>query len=176
MKCGGLLVLKLVLVTEHLDQVVSRVGLWSLQRHTKGTVPAELSEDTEGTGDTEEDSVVVLLDKTIVLEEDTRVGINVRPWVLGLSVLSQDAGHNVVQLADKTEEGIVRQVLEGKLTLSHVTGVSLAKDSVTETGNNLTTLKGSPDVFLDGFLISVDTDLILHLEGPSQKTSWLARP
>lgn len=59
-------------------------------------------------------------------------------------------------------------MLEGKLTLSHVTGVSLAKDSVTETGNNLTTLKGSPDVFLDGFLISVDTDLILHLEGPSQ--------
>jgi hypothetical protein len=59
-------------------------------------------------------------------------------------------------------------VLESELTLSHVTGVSLTKDSVTETRNNLTTLKSSPDVILDSLLISVDTNLVLHLEGPSQ--------
>jgi hypothetical protein len=82
----------LVLVTEHLDQVVSGVGLWSLQGHTECTVPAELRKDTESTGDTEEDSVVVLLDKTVVLEENARVGINIGPGVLGLSVFSQDTG------------------------------------------------------------------------------------
>lgn len=76
--------------------------------------------------------------------------------------------HNIVQLADKTEERVVGQVLESELTLSHVTWVSLTKDSVTETRNNLTTLKSSPDVILDGLLISVDTNLVLHLEGPSQ--------
>jgi len=51
-----------------------------------------LGKDTKGTGDTEEDGVVVLLNETVVLEEDTGVGIDVRPWVLGLSVLSQDTG------------------------------------------------------------------------------------
>jgi hypothetical protein len=59
-------------------------------------------------------------------------------------------------------------VLKSELALSHVTGISLTEDSVTETGNDLTTLEGSPDVVLDGLLISVDTDLILHLKGPSQ--------
>jgi hypothetical protein len=51
-----------------------------------------LGKDTNGAGDTEEDGVVVLLNETVVLEEDTGVGIDVRPWVLGLSVLSQDTG------------------------------------------------------------------------------------
>lgn len=39
---------------------------------------------------------------------------------------------------------------------------------MTETGNDLTALEGSPDVVLNGLLISVDTDLVLHLKGPSQ--------
>jgi hypothetical protein len=75
----------LVLVTEHLDQVVNGVALWSLQGHTECTVPAELRKVTEGTGDTEEDSVVALLDKTVVLKENARVGINIGPGILGLS-------------------------------------------------------------------------------------------
>jgi len=158
----------LVLLAEHLDQVIGRVGLWSLQRHTEGTVPAELREDTKGTGDTEEDGVVVLFNETIVLEEDTRVGVYVGPWVLGLTVLGQDTGNNVVQLANETEEGIVGQMLKSELTLSHVTGIGLTENGVTETGDNLTTLQSSPDVVLDGLLISVDTDLILHLESPTQ--------
>lgn len=113
--------MKLVLVTEHLDQVVSGVGLWSLQRHTKGTVPAELSEDTEGTGDTEEDSVVVLLDKTIVLEEDTRVGINVRPWVLGLSVLSQDAGLKGELLLFNSDDDTLKRINNSHPKIIHTT-------------------------------------------------------
>jgi hypothetical protein len=148
--------------------VVGRVGLWSLQRHTEGTVPAELREDTKGTGDTKENGVVVLFNETIVLEEDTRVGIYVGPWVLGLTVLGQDTGNDVVQLADETEERIVGQVLESELTLSHVTGISLTENGMAETGNNLTTLQGSPDVVLDSLFISMDTNLILHLESPTQ--------
>lgn len=158
----------LVLLAEHLDQVVGRVGLWSLQRHTEGTVPAELREDTKGTGDTEEDGVVVLFNETIVLEEDTRVGVYVGPWVLGLTVLGQDTRNDVVQLANETEEGIVGQVLKSELTLSHVTGISLTENGVTETGDDLTTLQSSPDVVLDSLLIGVDTNLILHLESPTQ--------
>lgn len=47
--------------------------------------PAELRKDTESTGDTEEDSVVVLLDKTVALEGSARVGINISSGFLGLS-------------------------------------------------------------------------------------------
>jgi hypothetical protein len=54
---------------------------------TKGTIPDELCSNTKGTGDTEEDGVVLHLGEAVVGEEDTRVGINVGPGVLGFAGL-----------------------------------------------------------------------------------------
>lgn len=80
--------------------------------YTKGTVPDELRDDTERTRHTKEDSVVVLLVKTVAAvlassssclhlfllppsrgnsllgEEDTRVGVHIRPGVYLVSLLS----------------------------------------------------------------------------------------
>jgi hypothetical protein len=74
-----------------------------------------LRKDTNGSGDTEEDGVVVGLGQAVVLEEDTRVlldvsglsiwriwirsySINVGVWVLGLAVLGENARSNLVNL------------------------------------------------------------------------------
>lgn len=59
-------------------------------------------------------------------------------------------------------------MLQGKLALSGVTGISLTEDGVTVTGNDLTTLEGRPDVLLDGLIGSVLTDLGLHLAQPDK--------
>jgi hypothetical protein len=59
--------------TNDFGPLLSGERLGSLNRGTNSAINDELRKDTNGTGDTEENSVVVSLSQTIVLEEDTRV-------------------------------------------------------------------------------------------------------
>jgi hypothetical protein len=102
------------------------------------------------------------------LEENTRVSINVGPGVLGLTVLGQDVGDDVVQLAGELEHGVGGEVLEGELTLASVTGVGLSQDSVTVTRNDLARLEGLPDVVLDLLVGGVRADFGTEFEGPAE--------
>lgn len=74
----------LELGTDQLSKLLGREGLGSLNGHAVGTVDDELGKDTESAGNTEEDSVVSGLSESVVLEEDTGVGVDVREGVLGL--------------------------------------------------------------------------------------------
>lgn len=65
--------LDLKLSTDKLGVSLSAERLGALDRSTESTVNDDLRKDTKGTGNTEEDGVVVGLGKTVVLEEDTRV-------------------------------------------------------------------------------------------------------
>ena len=56
-------------------------------------------------------------------EKDTRVSIDVWPWVFGLSSLEQDVGHELVDLSDELEHGIIGEVFERKFSLSSVSRV-----------------------------------------------------
>lgn len=64
----------LQLNTNDLSPLLSGERLGSLNRSTDCTVDDELRKDTNGSGNTEENSVVVGLSQTVVLEEDTGVG------------------------------------------------------------------------------------------------------
>lgn len=64
---------RLKLSTNQFSVLLSAERLGPLNRSTDGTVNDELRKDTQSTGDTKEDGVVVGLSKTVVLEEDTRV-------------------------------------------------------------------------------------------------------
>ena len=86
-----------------LDELVEPLGgdrLWPLERQAEGAVPEELSEDAVRAAHTEEDGVVVVLRQAIVLEQDTRVGVDVRVGVLGLAVLCEDLRHDLVDSVD----------------------------------------------------------------------------
>lgn len=65
--------LNLKLSADKLGISLSAEGLGTLDRSTESTVNDELRKDTKGTGNTEEDGVVVGFGKTVVLEEDTGV-------------------------------------------------------------------------------------------------------
>lgn len=65
--------LDLKLSTDKLGISLSAERLGTLDRSTESAVNDDLRKDTKGTGNTEEDSVVVGLGKTVVLEEDTGV-------------------------------------------------------------------------------------------------------
>ena len=64
------------------------------------------------------------------LQQHSTVGVDIGPGVLGLALLQQYWGHNLVELVHQFEHGVVGQVLEGKLLLALVPGVSLPQDSM----------------------------------------------
>lgn len=59
-------------------------------------------------------------------------------------------------------------MLQGELTLSSVTGISLTQDSMAITRNDLATVKGIPKVLLDIFFRGINTNSILQLQGPTE--------
>ena len=63
----------LELSTNELGESLSAERLGALDGRTESTVDDQLGQDTQSTGDTEEDGVVVGLSQAIVLQEDTGV-------------------------------------------------------------------------------------------------------
>ena len=135
---------------------------------TESTIPDELSGNTKGTGNTKEDGVELHLVEAVVGEEDTRVGVDVGPGVLGLAGFEEDLGSDVVDLADELEHLVVGEVLESELALSSVARIGLAEDGVAVTGNDLAGLEGAPDVLTDSLIGGVLADLGLHLLQPDE--------
>jgi hypothetical protein len=141
-------------------------GLGALDGGTDGAVDDELRKHTKGAGHTEEDGVEVLLLEAVVLEEHTGVGIDVGEGVLGLSVLSEDTGSDLVDLGDEVEHGVIGKVLKSELALADVAGVGLAEDGVAVTGNDTARLEGVPEVLGDVLVRKVRADGLLHLGEP----------
>ena len=154
--------------TNDLSPFLSAERLWSLDGSTDCAVNDELGKDTNGAGDTKENSVVVGLGQSIVLQEDSRVGIDIGVGVLGLSVLSQDTRGNLVDLADELEHGVIGEMLLSKGPLGHVAGVGLAENGVAISRNNLARLKGGPQVVTDGFVAEIVANRSLHFGEPVQ--------
>src|SRR6266567_5114538 len=59
-------------------------------------------------------------------------------------------------------------MLQGKFTLGGIARVGLPQNGMAVTGHNLTTLKGGPDVFFDGLVGRIFTDLRLHFSKPDK--------
>lgn len=87
---------------------------------------------------------------------------------LANTYLEQNTRYNVVDLADKLEELVIRQMLERKLALRDITWVRLAKDCMAVARNNLSTLQRRPDVLLDSFVACILSNLGLHLCEPDK--------
>lgn len=87
---------------------------------------------------------------------------------LGLAGLEENVGDDLVDLSNELEERVIRQVLEGKLSLGSVSGVGLSEDGVTVTGDDLAALEGGPDVLGDLVVRDVLTNLRSHLGDPSE--------
>jgi hypothetical protein len=122
-----------------------------------------------------------------VRQENTGVRIDIRPGVFslaslfpteyyeytssmkhGTAYLQEDIRNKGVYLANELKQLVIRQMLQRKLALSSVTGISFPEDSVAVSGNNLTTLEGRPDVLLDSLIGCILTNLPLHLAKPDK--------
>lgn len=67
----------------------------------------------------------------------TTVGINIWPWVLSFALLQKNIRYNFINLADQFKVSIIRQMLQGKLSLASVARVCLAQHSMAITWDNL---------------------------------------
>ena len=65
------------------------------------------------------------------------MSVDVWPGVLGLAVLSQDSGGNLIELSDQLEQRVVGHVLEGKLSLAGVARVGLSQHGMAKAGHHL---------------------------------------
>eukprot|EP00049_Salpingoeca_infusionum_P000692 m.41706 g.41706 ORF g.41706 m.41706 type:complete len:323 (+) comp10604_c0_seq1:238-1206(+) len=153
-------------LADKLLETLSTHGLGAFDWETESAVPDEGRKHTKGTGNTKEHGVEVLLVEVVVLKEATTVCVNVWPWVGGLTLLGEDCWNNLVQLAHKVEELVVWQVLQGKLTLARVSWVSLTKDGMAVTWDNVTALKSIPDKLVKVITSPVVAELALHLGEP----------
>ena len=66
--------------------------------------------------------------------------------------LEQHVGDNGIDLVDQLEERILRQMLQRKFPLRHVTRVGFTKNSVSVTRNNLAAFQSGPHVLTDGLI------------------------
>lgn len=142
--------------------------LGALDRGADGTVDDELGQDTDRAGHTEEDRVEARLGQAVVLEQDARVRVDVGEGVLGLAVLGQNAGGDLVDLADQLEHRVVGHLLLRELALGHVPGVGLAEDGVAVTGDDAARVQRRPEVVGDGLVAEVIANALLHLREPVQ--------
>lgn len=65
------------------------------------------------------------------------MSIHIGPGVLGLTLLQEHIGHNLVKLSHQLEHGVVGQMFQGKFTLAGVAWVGLSEDGVTVTWHHL---------------------------------------
>ena len=80
--------------------------------------------------------------------------------------LKQNTWNDVVDLAYKLEEFVIRQMFERKLALCDIARVCLAEHRMAITRNNLAALQRRPDVLLDCFVAGIFSDLGLHFGEP----------
>ena len=108
----------LLLVLEVVDNVLGGDRLGPLQGHSEGAVPEDLRQGPHGARHAKEHRVVVKVLEAVVPEQHARVRVNVGVGVLGLSVLGEDARHDLVDGGHDLEQRVIGQILESKLTLA----------------------------------------------------------
>lgn len=145
------------------SEVLQIKGVGALDGQTEGTAPYLSRHDTEGTRDSEEDGVVIMLGKTVVHEEGTRAAIDIGPWVLDLASSVEALGDLLVVSLDELDKVVVVNVLVRELKLADKARIGLAEHSVTISWNDLTRLESDIDELTN--ILTSPAITVLLLEG-----------
>ncbi len=71
------------------------------------------------------------------LKQDSAVRVHVGVRILHFAGLLQNIWHNLIQIGHEFKQGVLGQVLQGKLPLASVTWVSLPQDGMAKARDNL---------------------------------------
>lgn len=143
-------------------------GSGSLNWESEGSGPDQTAASTEGSGDGEEDSVVVHLFHTVMVENDTTVGINIGPRVLDLAEFLKNGRNNLENGGSKFNKGVVLDVFGAEVLKMNVSRISVSQDGVTVTWDDLSGGKGVVGEFLNLSFGNIVTDFLLDVKEPSE--------
>jgi hypothetical protein len=159
-----------VLIVLHLlDEMLEGERVGSLDGEAETSAPDLGGHDTEGSGDTEEDSVVVKLVEAVVHQESTGAGVNVGPRVADLACGLKHVGDDLVASLHEVHKVVVLgDVLIGELELAHEARISLAENGVTVPGHDFAAGEGvldvSPNVVLSPLVAKAILEVKKELE------------
>ncbi|KAH3661179.1 hypothetical protein OGAPHI_006586 [Ogataea philodendri] len=140
--------------------------LFNKRQTTDTSVDDQLRKNTKRSSHTKQHGVERLLGESVVLQQHTRVRVDIWPWVLGLTVLGQHLWCNLVNVGNKLEQIVVWHVFQSELSLCSVSWVGLSQNGVSVTWNNTSGVQGLPEVFLNVLLGDVTLELLLHALEP----------
>jgi len=109
---------------------VCRHTLGSFNGKSESSAPDQLSECSHSTGSTEEDSVKIVFSNPVVVEQASRVSIDVGPWIFCFSMLSEDIRSYFKNAADNFKDRVIREMFEGELSLGNISWVCFAENSM----------------------------------------------
>lgn len=97
------------------------------------------------------------------------MGIDVGIWILDLALLQEHGRNGLIACVDQLEEGIIRAVLQGKVTFQHVSWICVSQHGVAKAWDDLAFLQGLVGKvghqLLGGFL---PMQLLLDIQEPGQ--------
>ena len=147
-----------------LSEILQVEGVRALDRQTESSTPDLGRHDTEGAGNTEQNSVIVVLSQAVVHQEGTRAAIDVGPWVLDLAGGVEALWNLLVVRLDELDQVVVVNVVVREVELTHETRISLTEDGVAIAWDNLATLERDVDELTDILACPILTVLGLEVE------------
>lgn len=124
------LALMLLVSMDLLDQVLKSERVGSFNGEAESSTPNLGGHDTKSSRNAKEHCVVVELVQAVVHEEGAGAGVNVGPGVADLAGGLKHVGDHSVAGLDEAHEVVVLDVLVSECELAHEARVSLAKDGV----------------------------------------------
>jgi hypothetical protein len=97
---------------------VSKIFSWEGWRIP---IPDKLRQDSESAGYAEEDGVEVHFYEAVVMQQDTRVSIDVRVRILDFAEFGEDTGGESIHLRHEFEQFVVGEVFQCEFPTSSVT-------------------------------------------------------
>ena len=97
-----------------------------------------------------------------MVQQDTRVSINIGPWVLDLAEFLENWWDNLIYSLAKLDEVVTLDVSDGEFSLMDVSGVSVSQDGMTVTWDNFTRGEGLLGEFSNLSFRNIVTEFFLR--------------
>mmetsp|Transcript_25494 Transcript_25494/g.42073 ORF Transcript_25494/g.42073 Transcript_25494/m.42073 type:complete len:359 (+) Transcript_25494:70-1146(+) len=125
-------------------QPLRSMTLGPLQRQSQCPIPIQLAQTTHSPRHTKQHGVILILGESIMPQQHSRMRIDIGIRVGNLPMLRQNTRHDRINRFHNLEQGIIRHMLQPKLTLTSVSRIRLPQHSMSIPRNNLLGIQSLP--------------------------------
>jgi hypothetical protein len=115
-----------------LPQCLHSQRLWTLNWKSQSTRPDALRQHAKGPRHSKQYGVKPILRDAIVLQQYSRMCIDVGPWILNFACFFQYFWNNFIEKGNELEQGVVWHVRYRKLSLTGIPGICFSQHSMSK--------------------------------------------